>query len=210
MAKVILPRLNQTGANEWADVQANDEAIATVVNGEISNENIVAGAAIARSKLEAAAQGIGGEWYSPKVIATEESRTNVAYGTLTTADEITAVVVPTNGKVIINYRAKVKNSVESAGRIAVFIDGNQLQLAGGGNSEQALIGTGFNTITTNLGTLATANENIADATTGQVISQAPLEVFVAAGTHTVGVRYKASSGSITAKERRLLVEVHGV
>jgi hypothetical protein len=40
MTQVVLPRLNQTGANEWSDVQSNDEALQKVVNGELESDNI--------------------------------------------------------------------------------------------------------------------------------------------------------------------------
>ncbi len=53
MTQIVLPKLNQTGVNEWADVQDNDEAIKKVVNGELDNGNIAAGAGIALSKLAA-------------------------------------------------------------------------------------------------------------------------------------------------------------
>ncbi len=43
MTLITLPKINQTGANEWLDVQDNDEAIAKVVNGELNSENIVPG-----------------------------------------------------------------------------------------------------------------------------------------------------------------------
>jgi hypothetical protein len=51
MTQVTLPKKNQTGSNEFADVQDNDEAIADVVNGELEDDNIAAGAGIAGSKL---------------------------------------------------------------------------------------------------------------------------------------------------------------
>lgn len=51
MTKVVLPRLNQTGVNEWADVQTNDEAIATVVNSEITNENLSGAAGITDANI---------------------------------------------------------------------------------------------------------------------------------------------------------------
>jgi hypothetical protein len=40
MTQVVLPRLNQTGANEWSDVQSNDEALQKVINGELESDNI--------------------------------------------------------------------------------------------------------------------------------------------------------------------------
>lgn len=51
MTQITLPKQNQTGANEWADVQDNDEAIVSVVNGNLDNNNIAANAAISYSKL---------------------------------------------------------------------------------------------------------------------------------------------------------------
>lgn len=63
MTHISLPKVNQTGANEWADVQDNDEAIARVVNGELDNDNIKVGAEISRSKLEPAAAPV--VWYPP-------------------------------------------------------------------------------------------------------------------------------------------------
>jgi hypothetical protein len=51
VTKVVLPRLNQTGANEWADVQTNDEAITQVVNGELNNENLSGSAGIIDANL---------------------------------------------------------------------------------------------------------------------------------------------------------------
>lgn len=51
MTLINLPKLNQTGLNEWADVEDNDKAIRDVVNGNLDNSNIATGAAIAPSKL---------------------------------------------------------------------------------------------------------------------------------------------------------------
>ena len=53
MTDVVLPHLNQTGTNEWSDVEDNDKAIRDVVNGELDNDNLAAGADIALSKLGA-------------------------------------------------------------------------------------------------------------------------------------------------------------
>lgn len=51
MAKIILPKADQEGPNEWQDVEDNDVAIREVVNGELDNDNIKAGANISGSKL---------------------------------------------------------------------------------------------------------------------------------------------------------------
>lgn len=211
MAKVILPRLNQTGANEWADVQANDEAIATVVNGEISNENIAAGAAIARSKLEPGAQGIPGTTYPAVVIATEQTRESVTQGTLSTPDEVTGVVLPTNGIIKVSYAALWKSSVAEAGRAAIYLNAGVVGtlLFAGKVAEEATTGTTFHTLQS--GHTAGA----APLRTGLELTSMPsafawievVEIQAAAGTYAVAVKFSATSGSVTVKERSLRVSV---
>lgn len=57
MGTVVLPKLNQTGTNEWADVEDNDKALRDEFNGNIENVNIKSTAAIAHSKLANATAG---------------------------------------------------------------------------------------------------------------------------------------------------------
>lgn len=59
MTQISLPRgSSETGTNEWSDVYSNDNAITTVVNGQLSNDNLDSSAAIAHSKL---ANGTAGQ-----------------------------------------------------------------------------------------------------------------------------------------------------
>lgn len=51
MTEVILPNLNQTGANEWADVEGNDKALRDVINGELDNANLSGSAGITDANL---------------------------------------------------------------------------------------------------------------------------------------------------------------
>ena len=125
MTKVNLPRINQTGTAEWSDVQVNDEANATVINGQLDHENLSSSAGITAAQLDSSAKPVA--WYTPKVISAEESRTNTAFGTMATADEITGVVVPQNGLMVIGYTATAKSSVSGEGRAAIFIGSNQLK-----------------------------------------------------------------------------------
>ena len=62
-------------------------------------------------------------------IAAEESRTNAAYGLLATPDRVQNVVVPAGALVCVAYSALWKDSVNLAGRAAIFIGGQQLQIA---------------------------------------------------------------------------------
>jgi hypothetical protein len=144
------------------------------------------------------------------LINTEESRTNTAYGTLTTPDEI-KVPVNAAGLLVIEYAAEIESSVAAAGRIALFINGTQVARYGGGASVQvegSSIGTGWCFVTTApdkmnisegpVGVATSALLLLATGTTG-----GPMFHGVPAGEYTVTARYKATSGTITAKNRRL-------
>jgi hypothetical protein len=175
------------------------------INALLNSENKIPSASLAESKLT---------WYTPKVIATEESRTNTAFGTLTTADEIKSVVLPENGLLLIRFTALVKSSVEGNGRVALFLGTNQLKLPGVTVpvvSEVSTSGTNFSTIAPGPAGLVRLN-GTSYVTTGMTLSDSGggvCEVEAAAGTYNVSVQYKAASGSVTAKERKLYVEVHG-
>lgn len=223
MTKVTLPRTNQTGANEWSDVESNDNAIIEVVNGNIDNENIKASAGIVRSKLASDAKGVQGTWYEPKVIATEQTRESTSFGTLSTADEITGVVLPENGLILLGYTANMKSSVSGAGRAAIFVGSNQLKTDLGGTAPAAQeigsVGTAFHHIFSTTYGLTTQETGVwtGDVTTGQALSYSSggasigglCAIFAAAGTYAISVQFKASSGSVTAKERKLWAWVLG-
>jgi hypothetical protein len=233
MTKVTLPKLNQTGKNEWNDVQSNDEAIATVVNGELDHTNLSANSEITGAQLASSAKPI--KWYTPKVIATEENRENTAYGTLATKDEITGVVLPENGLILVGYQALWKSSSSLQGRAAIFLGSNILKTGNslGAPFEQSAThrGTDFDQLTTCGGGLlspetASTAGTASNVTTGQVLGQFNVDavsipslqwsgglvpIFAAAGTYNISVQYKVSEfGSVTAKERKLWVMTLGV
>lgn len=51
MTDIVLPKLSQTGTNEWADVEDNDKAIRDVVNGQLTNGNLSGSAGITDANL---------------------------------------------------------------------------------------------------------------------------------------------------------------
>lgn len=155
-------------------------------------------------------------WYKPLVIAKEESLVSATYGTLATPDEIKEVKVPENGIVLIGYSAKFKSSVSGAGAAAIFLNANQLKeyTTEPKDAATGTTATTFRNLTSSWRGLSTASAGEAtgaDVTTGQLIGSSLIgglaAVFLAAGTYTVSVRFKASSGSVSAKERRLWVGV---
>jgi hypothetical protein len=127
--------------------------------------------------------------------------------------------MPTNGLMLIGYTANVKCSVAEAGRVALFLGANQLKIHSTGPTpiaqEVEELQTTLREVHTCHGGLRrAANESGAYVTTGQILGDpergGPCWVFAAAGTYNISVQYKATSGSITAKERKLWVAVLGV
>lgn len=229
MSDITLPNgESNPGKAEWPEVYGNDKAIADVVNGNLDNGNLSGAAGITRANLASDAKPI--RWYPPAVIASEESRTNTSYGTLGTPDEVQEVVVPEDGLIFIGYHALWKQTVEGAARAAIFLGSNQLKFGGKeaaanadsnqwfGTGQWAMLGTNA-TANDGAGTVAfralvqyplasTDGHTASVVTTGQVLGMGALvPVFAAADTYNISVRFKASSGTVTAKSRKLWVGV---
>jgi len=154
------------------------------------------------------------KWYAPKEIVTEETRSNVAFGTMTTADEITGVALPAGGVIRIAYRAIWKSSVSSAGEARITLNGTGVSaIAANGVEKIATQGTTNRILMTN----PASGEGVRPFQNGKEVSTMPTsglmpwwEVFAPAGTYAVAIQFLATSGSVTVKERVLQVEVHGV
>lgn len=215
---LLIPEISS--ANTTADPRIKT-AVETL-NGLLGASNKIAAAGvenetITNTQLAAAAKPF--DWYTPKVIATEQTRENVAFGTLTTADEIASVVLPENGLIVVGYTAIVKSSVAGAGKVAIFVGANQLKVAGSTVpvvQEGSTVSTGFTTLFTCPKGIVESGGGTSFVTTGQALAESSSTVgglcyiFAAAGTYAMSVQYKATSGSVTAKERKLWVGVMGV
>lgn len=163
---------------------------------------------------------------------------------LTTADQVSNLVLPTDGLIAILYQATWQESVAGAARAAIFLGANQLSIrsAAGAPITQAAATASTSTTAVDLH-LGTSNLGIGsmygqgtsavgtDVTTGQVLGSingptsgptfqngaAPAgrysegvgwglcPVFAAAGTYTISVQFKVSSGTLTVKNRKLWV-----
>lgn len=170
------------------------------------------------------------------IISGESTVVSTTYKTLSAPDLVT-VTMPTDGLMFIAYQAMWKYSTggESA---AIFIDGNQLKHAEFGQASPTLAqeGKSGNNVNTwyPLSTCARGltfqvpNSTTAytgDVTTGQLVGirtsysdpnfdpvyvgGGPCIIFAAAGNHSVSIQFKATSGSVTAKERKLWVWTMG-
>jgi hypothetical protein len=198
---VVLPTPESNpGKAEWSEVYANDKALKEAVEALESKTSSVT-------------------WYTPKVIATEQTRESASFGTLTTPDEIKEVKLPENGLIAIAYLAIAKCSTAGSGRAAIFIGSNQLKKPGSSVpvvQEAELFGTGtFQTVATAADGLD-RGEGTSFVSTGQVVAHNRgtgfggfCYVFASAGTYNISVQYRATAGSITAKERKLWVATLG-
>jgi hypothetical protein len=183
-------------------------------------------------------------------IAAQQTTTSTTYTTLSTPDQV-SVYLPANGYINVSFQAMWQESISTAGRAALFIDGNQLVVQGYNGTTRGPLtqaaATGGDTSTgyvplwsgpTGLFSTTEVSGWGADVTTGQAVGfggndvdtvyyqelggvtynglqtgPAPsgaCQIFAAAGTHTISVRYKTSSGTLGAKNRKLGVWVQSV
>jgi len=189
----------------------------TIEGAQIKNETI--------KREDLAAESKPFTWYTPKVIATEQTRESASFGTLATADEIKEVVLPENGLILVGYQAVGKSSVAEAGKAAIFLGANQLKAykTGAANpeiQEDTITGSGETTFraifTSQVGLQSSiAAASGAPVTTGQILgaqsgnASGVCVIFAAAATYNISIQFKATSGSVTAKERKLWVATLG-
>jgi hypothetical protein len=213
MTDVDLPYTITVGQQRSASrVQANAERLRDALNLDVDS---AAAEAAGLSTATAVRRG-------KSIVATEQSTTSTSYTTLTTPDQVESVVLPADGLLVVRFMGMMKESVSAAASIALFIGSNQLKsvvTTGGAPAvqEDALGGTAdrYSLVTTNAHGIYVAQHSgsaySGHVTTGQSVANGVTdtgrcEIFANAGTYTVSVRYKVSSGSVTAKERKLWVE----
>lgn len=238
-----LPTIGQPNSTEDVDLLNALQAILNVINGNVDAGNIKAGSITAdqlTTQLRAAAGVSDASTVrrGKSVIPTEESRSNTAYGLLTTPDRVSGVVMPTDGLILVAYQALWKESVSGTARAAVFLGSNQVKVRRGAavNNTEAFTSSaatanvyralasaphGLTSDTSNTGAAAEVTTGMlvgfygqdgADASgqggavSAQGYANGPfMALWAAAGTYDVSVQFKASSGSVTVKDRRLWV-----
>lgn len=156
-------------------------------------------------------------------IATSQSTSSTTFTTLATPDQVTGIVLPTNGLIAVSYQATWQESVSGAASAALFLGSNQIQIAsnaGGpigqaaGHGGTAAQNAPLFTTGAGLASFAVPGGYTGDVTTGQLVggsassaSGGGAQISAAAGTYTVSVQFKASSGSVTVSNRKLWVQV---
>jgi hypothetical protein len=154
---------------------------------------------------------------SRSFIATEQTRENTAFGTLTTPDEA-EVTLAKEGLIGVAFQASWKPSVDNAARAALFVDGVQFSLPNAQENEHQETGSQHED-TTVFGSLFTTGEGLASRTpgngftpaaTGQIIGFRELGgggvlIPAAAGAHIIAVKFMAVSGLVAVKNRKLVI-----
>jgi hypothetical protein len=168
-------------------------------------------------------------------ISTSQSTSSASFTTLATPDQVTNVVLPTNGLIQVWYQATWQNSVANSGQAVIFVGSNAVSVAPSvaagagfypaGGPAQTAQNHPLVTIPTGLAG-GTVSDNVAyggDVTTGQTVGVTkatepqttnvvyglggPCSIFAAAGTYTISVQFRAfSGGSVTASNRKLWVQ----
>jgi hypothetical protein len=222
MASIVYPFTLTAGQPEnVAQLNSNLSAVTAQVNGNLDDTNLATALATVLGVSQAGTVRRG-----KSIITASESRTNTAYGLMSTPDRVSSVVLPTSGLIAIGYQARWESSVSAAGLAAIFIGSNQLKAANPSSGSSPVVqevqttGLGANwmtplvTTTVGLAMSAPSPEYTADVTTGQILglgnSQGALTyVFAAAGTYDITIQFKATSGSVTVADRKLWVEARG-
>lgn len=209
-----LPIVGNNNSTEDPKIRSNFSAIQTAVNGNLNADNI----------LPTVADNLGlnytGTVHRGKsIIATEESRTNTAYGLLTTPDRVQNVVLPTDGILCVAYQAQMKQTVINSAQATIFLGAVEVvkplgaTYASVGNSVSPSTANMYATIATAQGIMMFDNagtDQAAPPTTGvslgdQQFNGDIMKIWAAAGTYDVSVQFKCSSGTLSVKNRKMWV-----
>lgn len=221
-----LPIIGNNNSTEDPKIRSNFSALQTAVNGNLNADNLLASDA---DKLGLNYTGVVHRGKS--IIATEESRTNVAFGLMTTPDRVLSVALPTDGLISIAYMAMFKSSGTGTGIAELFLGANAIAVYIGSSSALSVgqVNTSssfadrYEALSTYSGGLCVSGQSAADkavpSTTGQYVTATAglptvemggiAYIFAAAGIYDVSVQFKATSGSVTVKNRKLWVWTTG-
>ncbi|MGH2761437.1 MAG: hypothetical protein ACRDLD_02465 [Thermoleophilaceae bacterium] len=196
MTNITLPKLNQTGTNEWADVEDNDVAMRDVINASLDTANFSAVAAIVLSQLSTTArQTIGTDRGYAEVLA-EESTNSSGWTDLgplrfpEVAGPLVTVSTVAGGVVVCVVSCEMKGKFVTA-QLGVEVSTDHV-LSGTPVEPEILLSTSLTAFTDNPFTAVAA-------------------FGVTGGSRTVVLKYAAdpSTDSATFKNRKLWVIAFG-
>lgn len=227
-----LPTSGQDRGTEEIDVLNTLTALVNLANGNLDTANLSGAAGITAAQLataivQAAGLNSGGTVRRGKsIIVTEETRTNTAYGLMTTPDRVQGIVLPTDGLICVAYQAMFKSTITGgSGKAAIFLGANQLKApiaatAAPGVQEASSNNSAANVyrpLSSYYGGLIGDHDATAytgDVTTGQIVGGenntaqpqgGVCTIFAAAGTYDISVQFKDAAGTVSVKGRSLWV-----
>lgn len=154
------------------------------------------------------------------ITAVEQSRTNSSYGYFGTPDRVN-VKVPTDGLIVVAFQALWIEEIEGAARAAIFVNDEQVASRGvtDATAQETSLGQADQYSLLNSSPLGLVSEPAAsdlttDVDTGSLIVGSDglgiggvchIMRRTGGGDFDVGVKFKASSGTVWAKDRWLAV-----
>lgn len=183
LISVSLPSDGSTA--DVSDYNVPITTIVTLVNGNLDNSNIAAGAAIDGSKIANQAITPNRLNLSPQTatVITSETTTSGTYADLTTTTDTVTVVVGVNGVLFVTWGARISNS------------------AGGSNSLMSVDLSGANTVAA-----TSTGDNYAilvQSTAPLAFSNSKMFTGLTVGSTVVKLKYRVSGGTGTFVNRHI-------
>lgn len=214
-----LPTIGQPNASEDPKIRSCLSELQTILTAATDETNLLV-TTLQKLGLNSGAQIGRGK----SIIATAESTpaTSYAIGNLTTPDRVQSLILPTDGLIVVLYKAIWQNSIASNGRAAIFVGASQAKVpstVGSAPAVQDAIGSSQVALDADLITGlqglsgGNATVNTSEVTTGQILgisgintAGGPSFLFANAGTYDISIQFKNNSaGTTTVKNRHLWV-----
>lgn len=180
--------------------------------GAVLSNSIAAGVIGLQHLSPTVLQDLGLNWGSQVgrgtfVKAAADTTTSTTFTSL--GDLVSGLVLNTGGLIVLNYHAlwKTSNGADAVSA-DVFVGANELINAStGGVLPASTTSTSLVSVFSSTGALLSGSTTwTVDFTTGVSAGAAPVYIYAAPGTYTVGIQFKvASGGTLTVQNRQLWV-----
>lgn len=201
---------------DWNKAQTSFNEIRAIVNaldGSNVQDNSLSQEKLIQALREHLGVNGGGQTRRGKsIIATEETRNSTAFGTMTTPDQVANVVLPSDGVILVSYYGHLRASIAGTAQFALFVGASQADDVLG-NAQASLAASSATSyrpmVVAESGCVQGTGASASTGIGAPRITATPAVIAAPAGTYTVSVQFKATSGTVTVRDRRLFVEAKG-